>query len=141
MPQSATARPNPAPGFAKRPDHTIDLKPCPKRIRTYLGDTCVADTTRALVMQEGPYPPVYYLPRDDVRMNLLAPTDHHTYCPFKGEARYWTVDTGGKTAENAVWGYDTPYDEMAALKDYVAFYWDRMDRWYEDDNEVSTPSA
>ncbi len=136
MSQATATQSNPAPGFVKHPGYSIKLEPCAKRVRVFLGDECIAESTATLLMCEGRYVPIYYFPRDDVRMDLLKRTDHHTYCPFKGEASYWTVNAGGKSAENAVWGYNTPYDEMAALKDYVAFYWDRMDAWFEEDEEV-----
>jgi uncharacterized protein (DUF427 family) len=69
-------------------------------------------------------------------MELLSPTDHHTFCPYKGEASYWTIAVGGRTSENAVWGYPDPYDEVPQLKDLVAFYWDRVDHWYEEAEEI-----
>src|SRR5258707_12180260 len=69
-------------------------------------------------------------------MDMLAPTDHHTFCPYKGTAAYWTIRVGDKASENAVWGYPDPYDEVPALKDFVAFYWDRVDHWYEEDEEI-----
>ncbi len=67
---------------------------------------------------------------------LLAPTAHQTFCPYKGDASYWTVTVGDKTAENAVWSYRDPFDEVVAIKDYVAFYWNKMDAWYEEDDEI-----
>jgi uncharacterized protein (DUF427 family) len=69
-------------------------------------------------------------------MDLLRPTEHHTFCPYKGTASYWTIRAGDKSSENAVWGYPEPYDEVDAIKDYVAFYWDRVDHWYEEDEEI-----
>jgi len=66
----------------------------------------------------------------------MTPTDHHTFCPYKGTASYWTIKVGSKVTENAVWGYPDPFDEVAAIKDFVAFYWDRVDAWYEEDEEI-----
>ena len=60
-------------------------------------------------------------------MDLMTPTDHHTFCPYKGTASYWTIAVGDKIAENVVWGYREPFDEVPALKDFVAFYWNRVD--------------
>src|SRR5690606_15899149 len=80
--------------------------------------------------------PVYYVPRKDVRFDLLEATDHSTHCPFKGDARYWTVRAGGREAENAVWGYDEPIEGAPDLSPYVAFYFGRMDHWYEEDDEI-----
>jgi uncharacterized protein (DUF427 family) len=125
-----------APGFAAHPEHSITIEPSPKRVRAFVGDTAIADSTDALLLRESRHMPVYYFPRRDVRMDLLAPTDHHTHCPFKGDASYWTIKADGKTLENAVWGYERPFDEMAAIQDCVAFYWDRLDRRLEEDEEV-----
>lgn len=113
---------NPAPGFARHPGHKIVLTPAGGRMRAVFGGMTVADSSRALIMREGSYPPVAYFPREDVRMELFAATDHHTTCPFKGEASYWSVDG----AENVAWSYESPYDEMAEIKDYVAFYADKV---------------
>lgn len=87
----------------------------------------VADSTHALTMREADYPPVHYLPRADVRMDLLARADHGTTCPFKGAASYWSVAVGGDGAENAVWSYENPYREVAAIKDRLAFYPDKFE--------------
>ena len=69
-------------------------------------------------------------------MDLLTPTEHHTFCPYKGTASYWTIRVGDRMSENAVWGYPESYDEVAAIQDFVAFYWDRVDHWYEEDEEI-----
>ena len=90
------------------PARRIDVDPCPARVRVELGGEVVADSTRALVMREADYPPVHYFPRDDVRMDLLIRTEHATRCPYKGDASYWTLKAGGRTAENAVWSYEDP---------------------------------
>ena len=117
----------PAPGFKTRPDHTVTVTPFTGRVRVSAGDTPVADTTRALAVRENGYPPVLYIPLADVRAGVLAKTDHHTRCPFKGTADYWSVTAGDTVLENAVWGYPAPYDEVAALAGHVAFYSDRVD--------------
>ena len=92
----------------------------------------IADSNAALQVEETGHTPVHYLPKKDVRLDLLRPTDHHTRCPFKGEASYWTIEvpdaSGVRRSENAVWGYLAPYDEVARLADYVAFYGSRVDR-------------
>ena len=128
--------PGPAPGYRDKPRHVVRHEPTPKRLRATFAGQAVFDTTRALILFETNHVPVYYVPRADVAMELLTPTDHVTYCPFKGEAGYWTIAAGGRTAENAVWGYTSPYDEAADLAGYVAFYWNRLDHWYEEDEEV-----
>ena len=126
----------PAPGFAKHPDYRIDFLPCPKRVRAVLNGEALADSTGVMLMHETGRVPVYYFPRADARLDLLEPSDHRTFCPFKGEASYWTAHVGGRRAENAVWGYEQPFAESAALEGYLAFYWDRMDKWFEEDEEV-----
>jgi uncharacterized protein (DUF427 family) len=123
-------------GFKTNPDYKVLLEKSPRRVRVKFGGETIADSTAAHLLFETRHLPVYYFPRGDVRMDLLAPTDHHTFCPYKGKASYWTISAGRRTAENAVWGYPDPYDEVPELKDFVAFYWDRVDHWYEEDEEI-----
>ena len=87
----------------------------------------VAKTTRPLRVEETGYKPVYYIPREDVRMELLEPTARSTHCPFKGDASYFTIKAGGKEAQNAVWSYQSPKDSVSEIKDYLAFYADQLD--------------
>jgi len=120
---------NSGPGWKKYPDHRLTTKPAQARVRVTFGGEVIADTRNAVQMEEAMEgstvaPIVYYLPRTDVKMERLARTQHRTYCPFKGEASYFSI-LGG--AENAVWSYEQPYDEMAAIKDYVAFYPEKVD--------------
>ena len=126
----------PAPGYGDKPEHFVEFEPSPKRIRVTFGGETVVDTTDGLILHERGHVPVYYLPRADADMALLTRTEHSTHCPFKGDASYFTVNAGGKSAENAVWSYELPFDEAAGIKDYLAFYWGRMDAWYEEDEEV-----
>lgn len=122
---------NPAPGWAKKPEHRVDLFPEAKHVRVTFAGTVIADTASALRCEETGHGPVHYIPAKDVRTDLLKRTAHHTYCPFKGEASYWTIAVvdGGETrqSENAVWGYETPYDEMTSLAGHFAFYGSRVD--------------
>ena len=118
------------------PAHLLWFHEVPKRVRATFGGEVVVDTEGAHLLHETRMLPVYYLPRDDVRFDLLEPTDHSTHCPFKGDARYWNVRVGDHVAENAVWGYDEPIEGAPDLAPYVAFYFDRMDRWYEEDVEI-----
>jgi uncharacterized protein (DUF427 family) len=108
----------------------------PGRVRAVFGGEVVVDTERARLLHETGLVPVYYLPRSDVRFECLEPTDHRTHCPFKGDARYWSVRAGDRVAHNAVWGYDDPVDGAPDLAPYVAFYFERMDRWLVEDDEV-----
>jgi len=117
---------NSAPGFRTHPDHRIDTKPAETRVQVTFDGELVADSDDVVVMTEGRYDPVYYFPRKDVRMERLSRTNHRTHCPFKGDASYFTL-TGGRTAENAVWSYEDPYDEMQVIKERLAFYPDKVD--------------
>ncbi len=92
---------------------------------TFNGHT-VGDTVRALKLTEATYPGVNYLPRDDVDMSLLERSSHSTYCPYKGDAAYFTIGAGGRVAENSVWSYETPYAAVAAIAGYLAFYPDAV---------------
>ena len=107
--------------------YRIVIEPAPEPIRAILRRETIVDSARALVMHETRLPQVFYFPRDDVRMEFLVPSDHHTNCPFKGNASYWSLDVGGKTIENAVWSYEDPYDEAAAeLRDMFRANEDRL---------------
>ena len=123
-------------GFKTNPDYKVTLEPSPRRVRVIFNGVTIADSTAAHLLFETRHLPVYYFPRGDVRMDLLAPTDHHSFCPYKGKASYWTIKAGDRTSENAVWGYPEPYDEVPELAGFVAFYWDRVDHWYEEDEEI-----
>jgi adenylate cyclase len=118
------------------PGYRIHHEPCPRRVRVVFQGVTVADTRRALLQRETRLAPVHYLPREDVRMDLMTRTDYHTHCPFKGDASYWTLCVGGACAENAVWSYEDPLPEAEPVRGYVAFHRNRMDAWYEEDREV-----
>ena len=123
-------------GFVDNPGYRVDLEPCPRRVRAVFNGETLVDTTRARLLLESNHVPVYYFPRDDLRLDLLQRTDHHTFCPYKGHASYRTLRVGDRNAENAVWSYEDPFDEVAEIKDYVAFYWDVIDHWYNEDDEI-----
>ena len=109
------------------PDHPITITPTTKRVVVTVGGRVVADTRAALTLQEAAYPAVQYVPRADVDMSLLERSAHATYCPYKGDCAYFSVPVGGERATNAVWTYEQPYDAVAAIRDHVAFYPDRVD--------------
>jgi uncharacterized protein (DUF427 family) len=113
-----------APGFKKNPGHRIVIRPATARVRASCNGEVIADSGETMVMEEGTYPPVYYFPRKDVKMDRLARSDHTTHCPFKGDASYFSVAGG---PENAVWSYEAPYDEMLAIKERLAFYPDKFE--------------
>ena len=120
---------NPAPGYAQKPEHRVDLLPETRRVRVTFAGQVVADSTRAVRCEETGHGPVHYIPEQDMRLELMRPTDHKTYCPFKGDCSYWTlvVDGGKQRSENAVWGYRAPYDEAKGLAGHYAFYPNRVD--------------
>lgn len=117
-------------------DRRLFIEPSPKRIRVMFGGETVADSTRVLLLHELGLLPVYYFPPEDVRGDLLEPTEHRSRCPWKGEAHYRSIRAGDRLAENAVWTYPQPVAGAAAVTGYMAFYWDRMDHWYEEDEEI-----
>ncbi len=121
--------------------YRMTIEPEAKRIRAVLDGVTVADSASVMVMKETRLRPVFYFPRDDVRMDLLQSTDRRTYCPFKGNASYWSITAGDKTAENAAWSYEDAYDEAAMVEDYIAFYWGKMDLWIADDAEIKEQPA
>ena len=109
------------------PDHPITIAPSTDHVRVTLNGRTVADTKRALILQEAAYKPVYYIPREDADMALLLRTDHSTMCPYKGDAAYYTIKAGDRVAANAIWSYEEPYPAVAAIADHLAFYPDRVD--------------
>ena len=113
--------------YHEYPDYEVRLEPNPARVRVRFGDEIVADSERTLRVLETRHAPVVYFPRDDVRFELLERTAHETFCPFKGEASYWNLRSGERCEENAVWSYEDPFEQVAGLRDYVAFYGDRAD--------------
>jgi uncharacterized protein (DUF427 family) len=108
-------------------NHPITIEPSAGRVRVLAGGNVIADSRNALTLRESDYPAVQYIPRSDVNMQLLARTDNETYCPYKGDAAYYSITPGGERAINAVWTYEAPYDACSAIKDHLAFYPDRVD--------------
>jgi len=117
-------------------DHLLYFEDSPRRVRVMFNGETVADSQQVKLMHEAGLLPVYYFPQEDVRMDLLEESDHTTYCPFKGEATYCSVRVGDSVAENAVWGYPEPIDSCPPIASHLAFYWHKMDHWYEEDEEV-----
>ena len=116
--------------------HVLYLEDSPRWVRVMLGGETIADSKRVKLLHESGHLPVYYFPEEDVRMEFLEESDLTTSCPFKGEASYWSVRAGDKVAENAVWGYPEPLESCPPISGYLAFYWQMMDHWYEEDEEV-----
>ncbi|NGX10273.1 DUF427 domain-containing protein [Mycobacteroides franklinii] len=119
---STLDRPHLVPG----PDHPIDIAPSDTHVVVTAGDVSVADSTNALRLQESTYPAVYYLPPDAANWEVLQRTDTHTYCPYKGEASYYSVLTPEGTIEDAVWTYEDPFPAVAQIARHLAFYPDRV---------------
>ena len=108
------------------PDHPIYITPSGKHIRVTAGDIVVADTTRAVTLKEATYPEVFYIPRSDANMDAVTRTERVTHCPYKGDANYYSIKTADKVLDNAIWTYETPFPAMAEIKDYLAFYPDKV---------------
>jgi uncharacterized protein (DUF427 family) len=108
------------------PDHPISIEANRSRVVVKVGGKVIADTRDALTLREASYPPVQYISRRDVDMAATR-SEHTTYCPYKGDASYYSIPAGGDRSLNAVWPYETPFEAMAQIKDYVAFYPDRVD--------------
>ncbi len=117
---------NAAPGFEKHPGYQVTIEPSSAHIRVLVGETVIADTKKAVAVMETQHHPVWYLPRVDIRENLLSKTETTTYCPFKGDASYWSVTINGDTLVDVMWSYLTPFEECQPLQGYVSFYTDRV---------------
>ena len=109
------------------PDHQISIAPSSDRVVVRSGETTIADSQSTLVLLETNHPPVRYIPLVDVDRSLLAPSDLSTYCPYKGDASYYSIIDGQERGTDAVWFYDQPYPAVAQIKDHVAFYTDRVE--------------
>ena len=116
--------------------HTLYFEDCPKRVRAVFNGETVVDSRSVKLLHETGHLPVYYFPEEDLRGDLLEPTDHTTHCPFKGDASYRSVRVGDRVAENAVWTYPEPLEDALPISGYAAFYHDAMDKWLEEDEEV-----
>jgi uncharacterized protein (DUF427 family) len=109
------------------PDHPISIQRNPARVVVSVAGRVVADTRNALTLREAAYPPVQYIPGEDVDFPQLEPTKYATYCPYKGDCNYYSVPAGGKKSVNAVWSYEDPFPAVVQIKGHVAFYPDRVD--------------
>ena len=126
----ASARPVWVPG----PDHPIAIDRNPNRVMVSAGGRVIADTVNALTLREAGYPAVQYIPREDVDMALLEPSDHQTYCPYKGDCSYFSIANGDERLVNAVWSYEMPFPAVSSIGGHLAFYRDRVD-FFEDRSE------
>jgi uncharacterized protein (DUF427 family) len=115
---------------------SLYVEPTPKRIRAQVAGETIADSRKALILSESGLQPVYYFPREDVRRELFEPTERHTKCPIKGEASYYSIRVGDREVRNGAWYYPDPIEGAEPIVDMLAFYWDRIDRWLEEDEEI-----
>ena len=113
---------NPAPGFQRNPSRRIHVEPFAGTVTVTSPDAAIASSDKALLLREEDYPPVFYIPFQDIRFDVLTRTDTATNCPYKGDASYWAIGA----ARDVMWAYEHPYDEMARIKDHGAFYADRV---------------
>ena len=121
--QATPARTARSPG----PDHPITISPNPHRVVVTVNGTVIADTSSALTLKESIYPAVQYVPRQDVALKHFERSTHSTHCPYKGDASYYSLPLAGSRGSNAVWTYETPHDAVAAIRDHLAFYPDRVE--------------
>lgn len=117
--------------------YRLSFEADPRRIRADVQGQTMANSRDVLVMHETRLAPVFYFPREDVRMDLLVKSDLHTHCPFKGNASYWAIKVGETLIKDAVWSYETPYDESSSVREYMAFNWSAVDGWYADDIKIT----
>lgn len=108
------------------PDHPITITQNPRRVRVTAGDIVIAESTKVLTLKEAKYPAVQYVPREDANMALLERTERTTHCPYKGDASYYSIKADGKTLDNAIWTYETPFPAMADISGHLAFYPDKV---------------
>jgi uncharacterized protein (DUF427 family) len=114
----------------------VHVSESPRHVRVFFGGAIIADSKRAKLVRETDVLPAYYFPRADVRTDFLIASEHKSRCPLKGEAAYWSIRAGGKSADNAAWSYSDPLPGAAAIKDHVAFDWPKMDKWMEENEEL-----
>ena len=118
------------------PRHRLLMTAFPRRVRAEFGGEMVIDTRSGRLVHESNLLPVLYVPVDDIATEFLVPTETTTHCPFKGDASYWSLRVGDRVADDAVWGYDQPIEGAEWLAGHRAFYWDRLDAWYDEAEEV-----
>lgn len=120
----------------EKAEERLRFERSPKRIRVMVNGKTVADTLVAELVLEKGHQPVYYFPREDVRMDYFERSEHRSACPFKGDARYWHLNVGARRVEDAIWSYEEPLPAAEPIRQYLAFYWDKVDHWFEEDEEV-----
>ncbi len=114
------------------PDHSVEVEPSGVRAKVDFGGEVIAESGRTLLLREDRHEDVYYFPKEDVRMDMLTPTDRSTHCPYKGDASYWTLQAGGRELQNGAWSYLDPLEERPEIKGYIAFYQRDVDEFTVD---------
>jgi len=114
----------------------VRIEPNHRRLRVLVDGVVIADTIESIYLFETGHLPVYYLPKNDIRFDLLEHTDRSTHCPYKGDAEYWSIVLGDRRIDDAVWSYPSPLPDAPDLSAYAAFYWNKVDNWFEEDEEV-----
>ncbi len=122
--------------FTYMPDRQAEIVPVQKWVQVFFGGQSIADSRRVLLLRSVERTPVYYFPQADVCMGALARSEHTTHSPVLGDASYWNIQVGGRTAENGAWQYARALAELSQLKGHIAFEWNLMDAWFEEDEEV-----
>lgn len=117
-------------------EHRVEVEPTPRWLRVKFNGETIANSKHAVLLRETGHLPVYYFPPEDVRMDLMTPTELHTTCPYKGQASYWTIKVGDREAKDAAWGYLDPLPGREDIAGYVAFYWNKVDQWFEEEEEI-----
>jgi uncharacterized protein (DUF427 family) len=112
------------------------LEPCAERLRVVFGGETIADSVSGFRVLETSHPPVYYIPPADIRMDLLRAAPGRSWCEFKGEASYWSIEAGGRRSEKAAWSYPSPSPAFAAIAGHLAFYASRVDACFVGDERV-----
>jgi uncharacterized protein (DUF427 family) len=115
---------------------SIKIDSTPRWVRVKFNGLIIADSKEVLILHERGHLPVYYFPEKDVNKEVLVPTEKTSHCPLKGNASYWTIKVGDRTVENAVWSYQNPIPERKEIKGYFSFYWNQVDAWFEEEEEI-----
>jgi len=121
--------------------HTITITPAELHVEVTLGGQKLAESDRPVLLDETGLPTRYYLPREDVRTDLLRPTDTATHCPYKGDASYWSAQVGGQTYEDVVWSYEAPIPEAAGITSLMCFYPERVELTVSGERQPSSQAA
>jgi uncharacterized protein (DUF427 family) len=121
--------------------HTITITPAELHVEVSLGGQKLAESDRPILLEETGLPTRYYLPRDDVRTDLLRPTDTATHCPYKGDASYWSAQVGGETYEDVVWSYETPIPQAEGITGLMCFYPERVELTVSGERQPSSQAA